>query len=149
MSRLMAPVQSVWIWWVSRVHSSKTQQVVQTQQISEKVRKKKETESIQRPLVRVSCRNWRCSHPYSLGCGKWTLSAGPALSLGFVFHALRSRTNWVSVSFCSVAHYPRERLKSILSQATLHNTTKKLDECTLCSLSHQNTGHSQTQKNKH
>lgn len=61
---------------------------------------------------RESCCNWRCSHPYSLGYGKWILSAGPTLSLGFVFHALRSRTNWVPVSFCSVAHYPRERLKA-------------------------------------
>lgn len=51
-------------------------------------------------------------------------TVGPALSLGFVFHALRSRTNWVSVSFCSIAHYPRERLKGILSQATLHNISK-------------------------
>lgn len=105
--------------------------MAQTQQMSEKV--KKLTEAIGTgPLE--SCCNWRCSHPYSLGCGKWILSAGPALSLGFVFHALRSRTNWVSVSFCSVAHYPRERLKSILSQATLYNTIKEWMsvDCTHC-----------------
>lgn len=65
-----------------------------------------------------------CNYPDSLCFGIGALSAEPALSLGFIFHALRSRTNWVSVSVCWVAHYPRERLKCILSQVMLRNTTK-------------------------
>lgn len=89
------------------------------------MRKRRQHSAAVGPGPLESCSNWRCSHPDSLCCGDCALSAGPALSLGFVFHALRSRTNWVSVSFYCVAHYPRERLKSVLSQAVLHNTTKE------------------------
>lgn len=117
----------LWSGWpasngLAEFTGQKQQQVHETQQISEKT---KQHSAAVGPGPLESCSNWRCSHPDSLCCGDCALSAGPALSLGFVFHALRSRTNWVSVSFYCVAHYPRERLKSVLSQADLHNTTNE------------------------